>query len=83
MLIAQSTGNSRSVKIIARLLDDMLRVLAQVSDERQEVAIRERHLRIVEGIESRNPAKARVAMLEELEASSRRIADSVSLFAVR
>jgi DNA-binding GntR family transcriptional regulator len=80
LLIAESTGNSRLVKNVSRLLDDMLRVLAQVSDERQEVEMRERHLRIVDAIESKDPAKARRAMFEELEASSRRIADSVSLF---
>ncbi|MEX2534509.1 MAG: GntR family transcriptional regulator [Trueperaceae bacterium] len=80
MLIAESTGNSRLMDNISRLLDDMLRVLAQVSDQRQEVEMRERHLRIVDAIESRDPGAARRAMFEELEASSRRIADSVALF---
>ncbi|MEX2540632.1 MAG: GntR family transcriptional regulator [Trueperaceae bacterium] len=80
MLIAESTNNSRLVDSISRLFDDMLRVLAQVSDQRQEVEMRERHLKIVEAIESRDPAAARRAMFDELEASSRRIADSVALF---
>lgn len=80
MLIAESTGNSRLVKNISRLLDDMLRVLALVSDPQQEVEMRERHLNIVDGIESRDGEKARQAMMAELEASSKRIAESVSIF---
>lgn len=80
LLIAKSTGNTRLVSYITRLLDDMLRVLALVNEQQQQVEIRDRHLKIVEAIEQRDPEAARSAMFNELEASSKRIADSVSLF---
>jgi len=80
LLLAQASGNTRLVRAIAGLLDDMRRVITgTVTRTHQVAAMQHEHRAVVATLRRRDPAAAKAAVIAALTAGQQRIVEGLSL----